>query len=72
MNSTAGIEQLFNRFTRISEDSCNVMKSTDDGDKKKQLKKDFNELQRFILSILKYTVHLQLTNIYRSMLQYTI
>ena len=64
MNSTAEIEQLFNRFTKISEDLCHVMQTTDDGDKKKQMKKDFNELQKLILAIHKYKIYLQLTNIY--------
>ena len=62
MNSTAEIEQLFNRFTKISEDLCHQMQTTDDGDRKKE--DDFNELQKVILSIHKYKIHLQLTNIY--------
>jgi hypothetical protein len=64
MNSTAEVEQLFNRFTKISEDLCHLMQTTDDGDKKKQMRKDFNEVQKLILSIHKYKIHLQLTNIY--------
>ena len=35
MNSTAEVENLFNRFTKISEDLCHLMQTTDDGDKKK-------------------------------------
>jgi len=64
MNSTAEIEQLFNRFTKISEDLCHLMQTTDDGDKKKQMKKDYVALNQFIMSIFKYKTHLLLTNIY--------
>ena len=64
MNSTAEIEQLFNRFTTISEDLCHLMQTTDDDNKKKQMKKHFNALNQFILSIHKYKIHVQLTNIY--------
>ena len=64
MNSTAEVEQLFNRFTKISEDLCHLMQTTDDGDKKKQMRKDFNEVQKLILAIHKYNIYLQLTNIY--------
>ena len=64
MNSTAEIENLFNRFTKISEDLCHLMQTTDDGDKKKQMRKDFNEVQKLILAIHKYKIYLQLTNIY--------
>ena len=64
MNSTAEVENLFNRFTKISEDLCHLMQTTDDGDKKKQMRKDFNEVQKLILAIHKYKIYLQLTNIY--------
>ena len=64
MNSTAEIENLFNRFTSASEALCHLMQTTDDGDKKKQMKKDCVALNQFILSIFKYKSHLLLTNIY--------
>ena len=64
MNSTAEIKQLFNSFTKISENLCHLMQTTDDDDKKKQMRKDFNEVQKLILAIHKYKIYLQLTNIY--------
>ena len=64
MNSTAEIENLFNRFTKISEDLSHQIQTTDDGDKKKQMKKDFTALNQFLMSIFKYKSHLLLTNIY--------
>ena len=53
------IEQLMSRCMDESSKLCDEMRKQDEGSSKKLMKKDHDQLQKFIMSILRYKVHLQ-------------
>ena len=60
MITIAEIEQLQTKYMNASTILCDEMRNLDDSEKRKEMKKDFNELQKLVLAILKYKVSLQL------------